>query len=202
MQQRHFFVLSHKKIGKMQLFRPPWIWLARFRQRRGYGIHSPFAFDFVRGVVLESWPYYAYSTLARLHPWWVRALHLRPLACCRLLFRLANYAHPATVRLVAASPEERAYILAAVPSAREVETPAADLVFLGSGHMADADDIVPQMPPHGLLIVEGICHDRHATAVWHALQNHPQTGITFDLYTYGIIFFDRSRHKQHYIINF
>ena len=30
---------------------------------------------------------------------------------------------------------------------------------------------------------------------WHALQDDPQTGITFDLYTYGIVFFDPNRHN-------
>ncbi len=186
----------------MQLFRPPWIWLARFRHRRGYGIHSPFAFDFVQGVVLESWHYYAYERLALQHPWWVRLLHLRPLACCRLLFRLANYAHPRTVGFVGLLPTERAYILAAVPSAREVTTLAADLVLVGADHQSEAAAIARQMPPHGMLIIEGIRHDRHTTALWHALQDDPQTGITFDLYTYGIVFFDHYRHKQHYIINF
>ena len=34
-------------------------WLRRFRKRRGYGIHSPAAFQFVTGVVYEKGEYYA-----------------------------------------------------------------------------------------------------------------------------------------------
>ncbi len=28
-----------------------WIWLKRFRHRKGYGVHSPFAFDFITRVI-------------------------------------------------------------------------------------------------------------------------------------------------------
>ena len=34
-----------------------WIWLKRFRHRKGYGVHSPFAFDFITRVIYgKSYP--------------------------------------------------------------------------------------------------------------------------------------------------
>ena len=186
----------------MRLFRPLWVWLVRFRKRRGYGIHSPFAYAFVRGVVLETWPYYAYERLARLHPWWVRWFRLSPLRCRRLLFRLANYVEPSSFCLLGSMAIEREYIRAAVPSAREVSKPPADFVLISTDCQAEAAAIASQMPENGMMVIEGIRRDRASTAAWHTLQNAPHTGITFDLYTYGIVLFDHHLHKQHYIINF
>ena len=37
----------------------PLRWLLRFRKRCGYGIHSPFAFQFVTGVIYEKGAYFA-----------------------------------------------------------------------------------------------------------------------------------------------
>jgi hypothetical protein len=58
------------------------------------------------------------------------------------------------------------------------------------------------MPPASMVIAEGIHHDSDALAAWHRLQHDPQTVITFDLYDYGIAFFNHDIHKQHYKVNF
>ena len=69
-------------------------WLRRFRHRRGYGIHSPFAFGFVTGVVYEAGAYYAYAPLAQKWRGMLNGCPLRP-KDLRLLLRLANFQHPA-----------------------------------------------------------------------------------------------------------
>ena len=38
-------------------------WIQRFRHSRGYGVHSPFAFDFITNVVNEKHWYYAFTDL-------------------------------------------------------------------------------------------------------------------------------------------
>ncbi len=53
-----------------------------------------------------------------------------------------------------------------------------------------------------LLIMEDIHKDKNALDCWHAVQGDDRTGITFDLYTCGIVFFDHKRYKQHYKVNF
>lgn len=185
----------------MRLIRRPWIWGARVLHRRGYGVHSPFAFAFIKGVLYERSAYYAYASLAQLHPWWVRWGRLYPMQCRRLLFRLANYAHPSTLNIIGDLPSETTYITTAVPHARRVEG-AADFVFIGNAHLATAQTLLPQMPTAGMMVLEGI--HRHATALrlWKAIQQDAHAGITFDLYDYGIVFFNHDLHKQHYIINF
>ena len=69
-----------------------WHWLLRFRHRCGYGIHSPFAFGFVTGVIYERAVYYAYAELAHAY-----ACAQQPplrLKDYKLLFRLANFQRP------------------------------------------------------------------------------------------------------------
>ena len=186
----------------MRLIRRPWVWFTRFRKRKGYGVHSPFAYSFIRGVVNERTPFYAYHTLDRLHPWWIRTMRLYPVQCRRLLFRLANFAEPKTVCILGDCPLEKQYITQAVPHARVIKKGVADFVFISTDFLPSALDIARQMPQQGMLVVEGIHYSASALSLWHALQEDTHTGITFDLYTYGVAFFDPQRHKQHYRVNF
>ena len=231
----------------MRLFRRPWIWLSRFRQRKGYGVHSPFAYSFIRGVVLESSAYYAYADLAPLHPWWVRWFRLYPMQCRRLLFRLANFAEPRTVELRTADEVAAKYIRAAVPRAevrrkegglaavpegspegvvrrKEGDIPgevrrkegglaavpegspegreAADFVLVGKERLEEAAAVAARMPERGMLVCEGIHESRRAKEIWRTIREAPHTGVTFDLYTYGVAFFNPKLHKQHYKVNF
>ena len=212
----------------MRLFRRPWIWLSRFRQRKGYGVHSPFAYSFIRGVVLESSAYYAYADLAPLHPWWVRWFHLYPMQCRRLLFRLANFAEPRTVELRTEDEVAAKYIRAAVPRAEvrrkegamsgEVRRKegglaavpegspegreAADFVLVGKERLEEAAAVAARMPERGMLVCEGIHESRRAKEIWRTICEAPHTGVTFDLYTYGVAFFNPKLHKQHYKVNF
>lgn len=195
----------------MRLIRHPWVWFARFRKRKGYGVHSPFAFSFITTVVNERTPFYAYRELSRLHPWWVRLGRFYPVQCRRLLFRLANFAEPQTVCILGECPLEETYIKRAVPHARiynnvrvrdKGHLPVADFVLVAAERMDEALSLSKEMPENGMLVVEGIHRSAAATRQWHALQAADHTGITFDLYTYGVAFFDPHRHKQHYKVNF
>lgn len=186
----------------------PLVWMRRFRHRRGYGVHSPFAFNFIRGVVYEHTPYYAYATLARQHPWWMLWLRLRPVACCRLLFRLANYAEARTAWLVGVGDTEYNYVRAAVTRARVercsrcADVRAADFVLVAAHAAAEAPAVVPLMPTHAMLVVEGIHDDATRLEAWRRIEADAHTGVTFDLWDYGIAFFDHRLTKQRYVVNF
>ena len=62
------------------------IWLSRIHRCRGFGIQSPTDYAFVRYVVNEHWPYYAYDSLPD-DPWLTSKLG-------KLYFRLANWRQP------------------------------------------------------------------------------------------------------------
>jgi hypothetical protein len=164
------------------------VWLRRLRHSRGFGIQSPTDYAFVRYVVCEHWPYYAYDTVGQGDDWLTRRLG-------RLYFRLANWRQPRTV--VTDGYED--YFAAGCRRAavtRRLEG-VAELVRVS------VEDAVEQVLGHtderSLLVVEGIWRDKQR---WQRLVADERTVITFDLYYCGILMFDRKRTKQHYIINF
>jgi hypothetical protein len=65
-----------------------WVFLSRLHHSLGFGIQSPTDYAFVRYVVNEHWPYYAYQQLNAM----TRDSLKRKLG--RLYFRLANWRQP------------------------------------------------------------------------------------------------------------
>lgn len=54
----------------------------------------------------------------------------------------------------------------------------------------------------GALVIRGLYDTPDSLARWHEIQHHDNVGITFDLFDFGICFFDRDIIKQHYKLNF
>lgn len=75
----------------------------RFRHGRGFGVHSPFAFNFILKTLRERTPYYAYPALDSLrhsikHD--CRARHLMSCKHMRMLFRIVNRFHPGSILML------------------------------------------------------------------------------------------------------
>lgn len=101
-------------------------WLLRFRHRCGYGIHSPFAFGFVTGVIYENGQYYAYAPLHRCFQEQKAADGLRE-CDLRLLFRVANASGASSVWLSSSgSPLVEQYVRAALVRAQVYNMSGAD----------------------------------------------------------------------------
>ena len=69
----------------------------RFLSRRGFGVHSPWAYDLITSVIEETLPYYAYDDL---YSFWELAPDYLPQYdenIDQLLFRLVNALHPRTI---------------------------------------------------------------------------------------------------------
>lgn len=184
----------------------PLRWLVRFRHRKGYGIHSPFAFNFVTGVVYESGAYYAYDQLkAQYKAHRPQTLRLKD---GKLLFRVANFAAPKSIVLVGYAQQSwvAQCLAAACGHARLVEaqgtTPtAADFVLLAPNTTAtQAEAFFDALPVGGTLMLT------HTTgrnrAVWQRLQAHPKATVTFNLADFGIVFYRPQLNRQAYIINY
>ncbi len=91
-------------MGRMKRYRNAW---SRHHRSGGFGIHSPFAFNFVQNVIGERCPYYAYAKIAK----WRRAAQPRgrwhrstviSQHDAELLFRITNFFNPSHLLVVGA----------------------------------------------------------------------------------------------------
>lgn len=181
----------------------PLRWLWRFRHRRGYGIHSPFAFNFVTGVVYESGMYYAYPELKaeykRVQP---RDIRFKD---GKLLFRLANFAQPKVIGLVGYDADSwLARCLHAGCSHAQIvgesELSQADFVMLSGAEAARAQDVLDRLPTGGTLVLAHTLG--HNSEVWKRVTAHRRAVITFNLADFGIVMVRPELNKQDYVINY
>lgn len=175
----------------MRIISNPIVWLARIRNRCGYGVHSPFAFRFITEVIYERSPYYAYAHLSKRLRWWQR---FRVAKVCQLLFRIANYQQPRLVLLHQPDAVAIPYIIGGCRKAEVVTIPdgrTIDLCYL----TRPDDAAVKSLSPQGVLIVDSLSRNR----TW--FRNLPYA-VAFDLHDVGIAFFDHRLHKHYYKVNF
>lgn len=177
----------------------PLVWLRRFRKRCGYGVHSPYAFSFITDVVYERSAYYAYKELDDLFPLWVSRLGLRPRKLARLLFRVANFAHPRRACVLGGSEAERAHIQAAVPTAQWEEKlqngVLFDFLFLDEA----VPDSLSHVGPDSVLVLSRL---RDNLDYWKTLLADDRVVLSFDLYDVGILMFNKRFNRMDYVVNF
>ena len=198
------------------LLLPPWIWLLRFRHRCGYGIHSPFAWAKVTGVIYERGLYYAYAPLLTAHPMGGGRHDGMTLGDLRLLFRLSNDTHPRRGHIVIqkglAAPA--AYLRSGCKSCQwttadsaKPTLPAAealDFVYLDAPEAwpALAQQAVEQLSDGGALVIRGIHRKAADRAAWRRLQAQQQVRVTFDLYEFGLVYVEQRLNKEDYLISY
>lgn len=163
--------------------------LSRIHRCWGFGIQSPTDYAFVRYVVNEQWPYYAYSQFEE-PDWLTHKLG-------QLYFRLANWRQPSWMLLDSyqsywASGCKKIHFTDAITNKVELARVDIDDEALLHQLLAHCDS-------HSVLVVEGI---HRQWKRWKSIQQDAHVGTTFDLYLCGIVFFDISRYKHHYKINF
>ena len=189
-------------------------WIRRRRNTLGYGVQSPSDFYFVRHVLRETLPYYAYEVLHE-----AVGTHGTPRdeAVLRLLFRLVNHVRPTTMLHVGYGTPLASYSMQlACPKAHAINITgdagpdqlAEALQTLGTvelmhiTHTPHYRELVQQAMPHlcskTLLIIEGIDTDKTKHAWWEELRQSPLTGVSYDLGGMGLLFFDKNRYKDTY----
>lgn len=188
------------------------VWLRRFRKRCGYGVHSPFAFNFIVGVIFERGAYYAYQDLDRTYGSGCLWRFSESFRCLHFLFRLSNYVRP---QLCLADegvrPAEKAYMAAAskhtvwmdLDRLSSVERQKVLVFAKGNGDtLAKLLDRMASVasPDSVLLLKVDSSHQRRRCV--EVITRSAHCGVSFDLYHYLVVFFDRKLFKQHYLINF
>lgn len=180
------------------------VWILRIFHCRGFGVQSPSDYAFVRYVINEHYPYYAYSDLESTFP----DIDRYTRKICRLCFRIANFLQPSLIFNAMGKSIYSEYMHAGCKRARIVtdisEAHAPELVVfpVKEGCEALCEEIVSQAGSRTVLVIEGIKRNKAARCLWSAVQADVRTGVTFDLFYVGIVFFDKARYKQNYIVNF
>ena len=178
----------------MNEVRRAWIWLSRVGHCMGFGIQSPTDYRFVRYVINERWPYYAYETLGTQDDWQKRKLG-------RLYFRIANYLQPSQIIDMVEAKEylNAACSKALIPQKNTAlgEQTKVELAIVPI--QSEYQQLFSWCDEGSVVVFENIYQQ---SELWHCIQHDPRTTVTFDLYYCGIVFFDKSRYSHHYQINF
>lgn len=185
-------------------------WLRRIKYCRGFGVQSPSAYRFIRYVINEHYPYYAYDELRK------ELTRLDSLTRKRmeLYFRVANF-RQASLWLdfcerndVIATYVGRGCHATQVRRITDLQQITADdrievlRICPTAGSEAVLEAALQQTDDHTLFIIEDIGYNDTAKRMWQKLLESDITSVSYDLYYLGIAFFDRKRYKNNYIVNF
>lgn len=186
------------------------VWLGRISHCRGFGVQSPWAYRMVRYVINEHYPYYAYADLRAEFP----RMDAVERKICELCLRLANSVRPSQVIAygIDGCAMER-YVKAGCRHARYAAVAAGGGTgAAGGAGMAIAapregfarvlDAFCDGAADGSVAVVRGIYTDKAARRWWRDTVDGRDGVVTFDLYYCGLVFVDRGRYKQNYVINF
>ena len=165
------------------------VWIGRLPYCRGFGIQSPTDYRFVRYVINEHWPYYAYEQVGSGDGWLRRKTG-------RLCLRLANERQPAVVLDRVGLGD---YLSAGCRKTQLTEQLQGIIELAVVPMNADAGALLAQCDERSVVVLTDIYRHKEQ---WRAVQRDERVVVTFDLYYCGIVFFDKKRSKQNYVINF
>lgn len=188
------------------------VWLRRSRHSRGFGVQSPWAYRFIRYVVNEHYPYYAYDDLSWLYEGYPKQIQ----KLCRLYFRIANFwqaeqaldysaaSETDIIRLYGTFMKRGCYKLEVVPVRHAADFSSVRLMRLSveGDYRQVFEKAVSLANASTMIIVEQIKRDKESRTFWKSIVDDPRCITTFDLYYCGIIFFDKKRYKENYVVNF
>lgn len=185
-------------------------WLRRIKYCRGFGVQSPSAYRFIRYVINEHYPYYAYDELRKELPRLDSLTRKR----MELYFRVANF-RQASLWLdfcerndVIATYVGRGCHATQVRRITDLQQITADArievlrICPSAGSEAVLEAALQQADDHTLFIIEDIGYNDTAKRMWQKLLESDITSVSYDLYYLGIAFFDRKRYKANYVVNF
>ena len=192
------------------------VWLRRMKYSRGFGIQSPWAYRFVRYVINEHYPYYAYEEMRDM----LDSLGSVRSKLCRLFFRIANYRQPDLIidymspniaydaLMQRGCKKSSIYHFDESTTQDELETVLSGRkiemlrMSLEGSYSSFFEQVVNYAGNMCIFVLEGICATPETQSFWKQVVNDVRCNVTFDLYYCGIVFFDKKLFKTNYIINF
>lgn len=183
------------------------LWVFRIGYSRGFGVQSPSAYSFLRYVVNEHYPYYAYQNLKD------ESGDVNPLVTklSRFYFRMANfsqsefwYDYKATndiyQRYVVAGSKSTSFV--PFDEVGEIDTFKIARMSLSGDYQKVYNHLASIANNDSLLIIENIKRDKITRKFWKQVVEDNRTFVTYDLYYCGVVFFDSNKCKCNYKVNF
>ncbi|MCH4100370.1 MAG: hypothetical protein LKF06_07225 [Prevotella sp.] len=186
----------------------------RWKHIHGFGVQSPSAYHFIRYVVNETYPYYDYADLKIQFP----KVDYRSRKLGKLYFRIANALQPGswildlsssgiyghyihagclfTSVMTVDSKDELSVLL------NQLQTFDVACLPLSEKYLLVYKELLRLSNQHSVLILEGIHGNRKNRHLWKQIISDPLPCVTYDLYDCGIIFFDHTKSKQNFIVDF
>lgn len=160
----------------------------------GFGIHSPFVFDFVVNVLNEQNAYYAYDNIEKMTDDNGEKHYLK------FLYRVLNYYRYRRVLLVGNSPnvekllrfcpEIQVYKVDNLQSANFDKS--YDLIYFSPNTFLNSVlDVLQDIT----IWIDGICGD---SRIWSLIKANEKMRISIDFFDFGIIFAKNKFQKQFY----
>ena len=211
---------THTKCSSSFYNRPIWnrafIWLKRFRKRKGYSIQSPSAFSYARYLILGKDQYYAFAPLKELYNK-VQSNKL-PRKRYELLFRIANDMQAKEwVSFGETGELELAYLKAARSKIIHrscnldslLASPTEQCLFLVNSEFLTIEEtkksisfILAHANKKDILVISGLQYSKDLRVFWKSATQHPQARSSFDLYEAGIVCFNPSYPQKCYLLNY
>lgn len=184
--------------------------LLRIPRSRGFGVQSPFAYRFIREVVRGGVPEKDRLRSCQLYPQgdkkWLRkaALYGRLARCqgpCQwgiCLFQVENYESAVLMGCPEATVVDciHGYELDRVARSKVV------VMDLEQNWWRIYEAFADHADEASVLVVEDIHYSRKTLRAWRKIVADGRSGVSFDLYECGIVFFDRKKYKRNYCVNF
>ena len=205
-------------------------WINRKRHNGGYGIQSPSSFFFVTQVLKERLPYYAYPTLDKLvggnrrrrrhfrELFRITNYH-RPTSCisagcsiaaCTMLLARPSVEHYAIAPVGMTDGHQTllgemgCHIAHSTEQLQAIMKKVGEIGMLYVNATDDAHAIVraalPYTNKNSVIIVDGLNRSKAVQEWWQQLVDDSATVVTYDMYSYGLLLFDKERIKQHYTL--
>lgn len=160
------------------------LFLKRIRHCAGFGIQSPTDYAFVREVIYERTPYYAYDELSLKFP----SAGKRKMWQARLLHRVANHAQADAILYCSESISEIDAMALHSGCKKTNLIPAPTLDSLAN---YTDDEVV-------WIVIPGIYAENRK--LWEHLKTLDNI-VAFDLYHLAVAFIDRKRYAEVHIVN-
>ena len=157
----------------------------RLRHRHGFGVQSPWAYEFVRDALFEKRRYYVFDSLQGSR-------------ADEQLFRIVQWLRPEEITEHASSATTHQYIEAAK---NVTHSSAVHLHYFSEEASRDLEEMLQSedsFSANTCLVIDGI-HSVHE-AVWEQLLQHPCITSSFSLRKRGIALFDPARQRKNYIL--